>query len=118
MTLGSLYDLLHDNSRELPWHTRLECLMLPIAKGILALHERNYIHRDLKSLNVLVTLVRNQMCAKLSDFGQSKLKDMSSHMSSRTKSGAVGTLHWSAPELLQFGNPVFAAKKPTFTLLA
>ena len=104
MALGSLYDLLHDSSQDLTWYLRVT-LMSQIAHGIQVLHEHNYIHRDLKSLNVLVTMKKNKMCAKLSDFGQSKIKDMSSRMTTRTQSGVVGTIHWSAPELIQFDKP-------------
>ncbi|GMI21401.1 hypothetical protein TrRE_jg2192, partial [Triparma retinervis] len=65
------------------------------------------MHRDLKSLNVLITLGWR---GKVSDFGLAK-KDTSkifSNASANTSRGrALGTARWKAPE--QFGR-----KKPPF----
>lgn len=90
MASGSLYDVLR-NPAELPWSMRLS-LALDLSSGLLYLHGQHIIHRDLKSLNILVD---GQMRAKVSDFGLSKIKITTASM---TK-GAGGTPHWMAPEL-------------------
>jgi serine/threonine protein kinase len=90
MASGSLYDVLR-KPNELPWSLRLN-LALDMASGLLYLHGQHIIHRDLKSLNILVD---GQMRAKVSDFGLSKIKLTTASM---TK-GAGGTPHWMAPEL-------------------
>jgi predicted Ser/Thr protein kinase len=91
MSEGSLYNLLHSN-KELTWLARCH-IALDVGRGLAFLHEKDVIHRDLKSLNVLLN---KKGQAKLADFGLSKVKDASS----ATK-GVKGTLRWMAPELFE-----------------
>ncbi len=87
---GSLYHRLKDASQELPWVWRLRVLR-DIALGLSVLHAHELLHRDLKSLNILLDAAGR---AKLCDFGLSTLK-------SQAKDTAdVGTLLWNAPEVL------------------
>ena len=87
---GSLYPRLKDASQELPWVWRLQVLR-DIALGLSVLHAHELLHRDLKSLNILLDAAGR---AKLCDFGLSTLK-------SQAKDTAdVGTLLWNAPEVL------------------
>ncbi len=87
---GSLYHKLKDASQELPWVWRLRVLR-DIALGLSVLHAHELLHRDLKSLNILLDITGR---AKLCDFGLSTLK-------SQAKDTAdVGTLLWNAPEVL------------------
>ena len=90
MANGSLYDVLK-NPAELPWSRRLS-LALEITAGLVYLQGKQIIHRDLKSLNILVD---DRMHAKVSDFGLSKIKLTTASM---TKGGG-GTTQWEAPEL-------------------
>ena len=99
MVLGSLYDVLH-GERELPWPIRYRIAM-DIVAGLAHLHEREIIHRDLKSLNVLLD---DRMRAKVSDFGLAKLKTATTTATVlATRPGAAvqaaGTIPWMAPEL-------------------
>jgi len=59
------------------------------------------IHRDLKSLNVLVD--RPYSCAKICDFGLARLTDQEKELSAR-EGTMYGTAHWAAPEVLR-GEP-------------
>ncbi len=91
---GSLRNYLEKNAPStVQWLKRIE-LALDIGKGLVYLHTRNVIHRDLKSLNVLLDEKQN---AKIADFGLSTTKEHS--QSGKTKS-ACGTTAWMAPELL------------------
>jgi serine/threonine protein kinase len=61
----------------------------------LSLFAENILHRDLKSLNVLLD---DRYRAKLCDFGLAKVK---TETSSSTKNEVAGTLAWMAPELFK-----------------
>lgn len=54
MKSGSLWDVLHDEKRYLSGDLRLR-MALEIAAGMTYLHQRNVLHRDLKSENILVS---------------------------------------------------------------
>ncbi|KNC54024.1 TKL protein kinase, partial [Thecamonas trahens ATCC 50062] len=64
---GSLFHALHDKSRSLSWEQKLK-VAHNSAGGMAYLHAKNIIHRDLKSLNVLV---ERDWSAKIADFGLS-----------------------------------------------
>lgn len=66
---GSLHSVLNDLRRDLPWRTRMK-IALRVALGMKHLHERNMLHRDLKSANVLLD---EQLRAKVCDFGLSRI---------------------------------------------
>jgi len=96
MHKGSLFDVLGDESIEISWERKLDIAM-DVAKGMVYLHTRNppIIHRDIKSLNVLVT---KDWKSTIADFGLTKIKDKAM-LSTRCGSPA-----WSAPEVLR-GEP-------------
>ncbi len=81
-------------------------IMLQIADGMNHLHESGVVHRDLKSNNVLVSVVDDQdgsplssslVQVKLTDFGVSKLNPHDS----RCSTWMVGTTKWRAPEVFE-----------------
>lgn len=90
MSRGSLFACLNDTSIYLDWVQRLS-FVRNIAEGMSFLHARDLIHRDLKSLNVLVN---QEWKAKISDFGQTRYHGIG------CKTVGLGTMLWSAPELL------------------
>ena len=95
MPKGSLYNVLQNSPGELPLSVRYR-ISLDVCYGLYHLHEKNILHRDLKSLNVLLD---DRLRAKITDFGLSKVK--SEVASSSSTQGMKGTLGWMAPELFE-----------------
>ncbi|KAG5180617.1 kinase-like domain-containing protein, partial [Tribonema minus] len=100
--LGSLFGLLHlgpqlaDGScaGTVPWEVKV-AMVWDVAKAIEYLHMRGVVHRDLKSLNVLVFAGH---CAKVCDFGLARIKQTASTFG--TAARPVGTYAWMAPEIV------------------
>lgn len=72
-----------------------------IARGMQFLHSCRIVHRDLKSLNVLLD---ENGRAHICDFGFSRLADEGDVMTQN-----IGTPHWMAPELLT-GDSAYTSK--------
>jgi mitogen-activated protein kinase kinase kinase 9 len=92
---GSLWDVLRNHNTPLPWYLRCK-IALDIARGVNYLHNfpRPVLHRDLKSLNILLD---DAMNAKLADFGWTRFK-------AETMTNKIGTYQWMAPEVIQGQN--------------
>ena len=94
---GDLYGLVYKSestSNPCPISQRYR-LAADMAIGLYHLHEQGILHRDLKSLNVLLQERDGELRAKLSDFGLSTLKRSLLH-----GEGVVGSLPWLAPEIV------------------
>ena len=92
---GPLYHLLQDDDKALSWPMRVK-IMLDVAAGVDYLHSNNIVHRDIKSLNVLLD---RELNPKLCDFGLALIKsDTESQSVAHTR--AVGTVRWLAPEVI------------------
>ncbi|KAG0560977.1 hypothetical protein KC19_9G027500 [Ceratodon purpureus] len=80
-------------------------MMLQISSGMEYLHDNGVVHRDLKSLNILVRELHHRgLCSegydvdvKLTDFGLAKMEVPEKSMEATCKRG---TTKWSAPEVL------------------
>jgi len=95
---GSLDRLLHKKAQEISWNLRFE-IAIDIGKGLSYLHdEKNILHKDLKSLNILLDADYH---AKICDFGLSQIKIASSTFDHLGKDYTKGTPCWMAPELLK-----------------
>jgi len=88
-----------------PWSARLNVLM-KIARGLMYLHSKNTIHRDLKSQNVLLSLDGKEV--KLCDFGLAAVKQEVDTIIQRSRV-VVGSTHWMAPELFKGVRHSFAS---------
>jgi len=98
MEKGNLADYLKSNS-SIDWSMKKQ-FSLQIAQGMFYLHGKDVLHRDLKSLNVLLN---KYLELKLSDFGLASLKKEIQEQSKSTSGAATGTIAWMAPELLNGG---------------
>ncbi|KAG7373606.1 signal transduction histidine kinase [Nitzschia inconspicua] len=90
MSLGSLYDVLRNESIELDIDENTLPILQDIAQGVRFLHAASpqVIHGDLKSKNVLID---GNFRAKVTDFG----------WCAKCRHRATGTPFWMSPELLK-----------------
>jgi len=102
---GTCYDLLHETEDldfELTMTQQLK-MCQDVAQAMEYLHKfrPQIIHRDLKSLNLLlmapVTSTADLPHVKVSDFGLAKMKDQDQDWGKMTVE--AGTFHWMAPEV-------------------
>ncbi|KAL4441987.1 hypothetical protein ABPG74_003738 [Tetrahymena malaccensis] len=101
---GSLWGLLQSDVK-LSWEDRRR-IALDAARGVHYLHSSNppILHRDLKSLNLL--LDDNLRC-KLADFGWTRVKD-DNYMTAK-----IGTYQWMAPEVIS--SNIYTEKADVFS---
>lgn len=99
---GNLSQHLHGSGMEpLSWPARVQ-IALDSARGLEYIHEHTvpvYIHRDIKSANILID--RN-FRAKVADFGLTKLTEVGG-ASAAFPTRLVGTFGYMPPEYAQFG---------------
>ena len=98
---GDLYDFMRKSPK--PPFAQLVSYMYDIAFGVHYLHGRrpSIIHRDMKSMNVLVS---KDFRAKINDFGLARIRPRATTMHT-----AVGTPNWQAPEFWS-PNPSYTEK--------
>ncbi|KAM5580577.1 chitin elicitor receptor kinase 1 [Rosa sericea] len=83
----------------IPWSNRVQ-IALDSARGLEYIHEHTvpvYIHRDIKSANILID---KNYHAKVADFGLTKLTEVGS---TSTPTRLVGTFGYMPPEYAQYG---------------
>ncbi|CAF4600582.1 unnamed protein product [Rotaria sp. Silwood2] len=102
MPLGSVFSV--KLNTPFAWPDRWS-IALQMAKGINYLHVLNppILHRDIKSVNFLLTKRFDDLIVKVCDFGLSEIKQESARQSKVTDKTTVGSLPWKAPELFTMG---------------
>ncbi|CAL9013711.1 unnamed protein product [Prunus brigantina] len=97
---GNLSQHLRGSGRDpLPWSNRVQ-IALDSARGLEYIHEHTvpvYIHRDIKSANILIDM---NFHAKVADFGLTKLTEVGS---TSLPTRLVGTFGYMPPEYAQYG---------------
>ncbi|XP_015574289.1 lysM domain receptor-like kinase 3 isoform X1 [Ricinus communis] len=98
---GNLSQHLRGSERDpLPWLTRVQ-IALDSARGLEYIHEHTvpvYIHRDIKSANILID---KNFRGKVADFGLTKLTE---YGSASLHTRLVGTFGYMPPEYARYGD--------------
>ncbi|PKY48217.1 kinase-like protein [Rhizophagus irregularis] len=96
---GNLREYLKNNFKFLQWSDKIQ-MALDIARGLICLHFKNIIHRDLHAKNILV----NNNRLMITDFGTSK--QLLEHTSNSTHSTAdgLGMAEYNEPQLFKIIN--------------
>lgn len=93
MSGGCLFNRLHSKSDTKLDPTKRTIIALGCAYALEYIHKNNLLHRDIKSLNVLLDA---DDFPKLCDFGMSRTIAENKEL----MTGGVGTAQWMAPEIL------------------
>jgi ankyrin repeat protein/tRNA A-37 threonylcarbamoyl transferase component Bud32 len=106
---GSLYHVLNDKTLDINWERALN-IAIEMANGIAVLHgwDPQIVHRDLKSLNLLVT---SDWKIKVADFGLSRF---TTGGNMETFKKLCGTFAYCAPEI--FGGTSFTDKSDVYSM--
>ena len=98
LELGSLGKVLRGATSVLPWDLRIK-IAFDTARGMAFLHRMNFLHRDIKSDNILVVSMdsNSPVNVKLADFSIGK---DTTKPRTRTTVISPGSIHWKAPEVL------------------
>ena len=112
---GSLFDILHRKHLDVQITFKQKIkILLDVARGMQFLHQlkRQIIHRDLKSLNILIDKrIKDDSLhfqAKIADFGLARSFENPGEFSTK----GVGTPHWMAPEI--FSNDPYTTKTDVY----
>ncbi|XP_043918722.1 tyrosine-protein kinase Blk [Protopterus annectens] len=106
MEKGSLLDFLKtDEGSRIPLPKLID-MTAQIAEGMAYIERKNYIHRDLRAANVLVS---ESLCCKIADFGLARLIENEY----TAQEGAKFPIKWTAPESINYG--VFTIKSDVWS---
>lgn len=98
MANGSLLDFLKSDEGcklQLP---KLIDFSAQIAEGMAYIEKKNYIHRDLRAANVLVS---ESLLCKIADFGLARVIEDDEYSA---REGAKFPIKWTAPEAINYGS--------------
>ncbi|GBB99983.1 hypothetical protein RclHR1_00370024 [Rhizophagus clarus] len=112
-THGSLRDYLKNKYTELKWKDKLE-ILINIIDNLEFIHDRNYIHKDLHSGNILQFYYNDLIDTKITDLGLAQQQfDNLKHDSSLV----CGVLPYMAPEILNGKPYTFASDVYSFGII-
>uniref|UniRef100_A0A6Q2ZME5 Tyrosine-protein kinase n=1 Tax=Esox lucius TaxID=8010 RepID=A0A6Q2ZME5_ESOLU len=97
MENGALVDFLKTTEgSNIPIHTLID-MASQVADGMAYIEEKNYIHRDLRAANILVS---DELICKIADFGLARLIEDNEYTA---REGAKFPIKWTAPEAINYG---------------
>ncbi|KAF6109410.1 LCK proto-oncogene, Src family tyrosine kinase [Phyllostomus discolor] len=94
---GSLVDFLKTPAGIKLTINKLLDMAAQIAEGMAFIEARNYIHRDLRAANILVS---DTLSCKIADFGLARLIEDNEYTA---REGAKFPIKWTAPEAINYG---------------
>ncbi|XP_036438435.1 tyrosine-protein kinase fynb isoform X3 [Colossoma macropomum] len=97
MSKGSLLDFLKDGEGRALKLPNLVDMAAQVAGGMAYIERMNYIHRDLRSANILVG---DNLACKIADFGLARLIEDNEYTA---RQGAKFPIKWTAPEAALYG---------------
>uniref|UniRef100_A0A7M4E1C7 Tyrosine-protein kinase n=1 Tax=Crocodylus porosus TaxID=8502 RepID=A0A7M4E1C7_CROPO len=97
MEKGSLVDFLKTSEGIKLTVNKLLDMAAQIAEGMAFIEAKNYIHRDLRAANILVS---ETLCCKIADFGLARLIEDNEYTA---REGAKFPIKWTAPEAINYG---------------
>lgn|GEM_PF-1647109 len=106
---GNLNDVLRKSKGSMPWPTR-QSIAKDIAWGLTYLHANNVVHRDLKSFNILI---EGNNVPVITDFGTARVSDK---LEMTKTLGAVGSIPWMAPEMIDSEIPRYTKAADVYSL--
>ncbi|KAM4771253.1 tyrosine-protein kinase Blk [Rhinophrynus dorsalis] len=106
MANGSLLDFLKTEEGECTVFRKLVDMAAQVAEGMAYIEKKNYIHRDLRAANVLVSDI---LCCKVGDFGLARVIDTEY----TAREGTKFPIKWTAPEAINFG--IFTIKSDVWS---
>ncbi|XP_071063298.1 tyrosine-protein kinase Lck [Pseudochaenichthys georgianus] len=97
MENGSLVDYLKTTEGgSLPVNTLID-MAAQVADGMAFIEQKNYIHRDVRAANILVSC---ELICKIADFGLARLIEDNEYTA---REGAKFPIKWTAPEAINYG---------------
>ncbi|XP_008491050.1 tyrosine-protein kinase Lck [Calypte anna] len=97
MEKGSLVDFLKTSEGVKLSINKLLDMAAQIAEGMAFIEAKNYIHRDLRAANILVS---DTLGCKIADFGLARLIEDNEYTA---REGAKFPIKWTAPEAINYG---------------
>uniref|UniRef100_A0A6Q2X883 Tyrosine-protein kinase n=2 Tax=Esox lucius TaxID=8010 RepID=A0A6Q2X883_ESOLU len=98
MEKGSLLDFLKSDEGNRVQLPKLIDFSAQIAEGMAFIEQRNYIHRDLRAANILVS---KALVCKIADFGLARIIEDNEYTA---REGAKFPIKWTAPEAINYGS--------------
>ncbi|XP_058894264.2 tyrosine-protein kinase HCK isoform X2 [Kogia breviceps] len=98
MAKGSLLDFLKSDEGSKQPLPKLIDFSAQIAEGMAFIEQRNYIHRDLRAANILVSA---SLVCKIADFGLARIIEDNEYTA---REGTKFPIKWTAPEAINFGS--------------
>ncbi|XP_030259937.1 tyrosine-protein kinase Lyn isoform X1 [Sparus aurata] len=98
MANGSLLDFLKSDTGCRVQLPKLIDFSAQIAEGMAYIEKKNYIHRDLRAANVLVS---ESLLCKIADFGLARVIEDDEYSA---REGAKFPIKWTAPEAINYGS--------------